>query len=123
MSGDLPLNPVVSVEELLPEDFVQGHSVPLPAGQPRCEDVTAVQVEEDLEEDAVREEGLNPAIHHVILPPPGSLEGTNKNDVGHRCSRGEGEGSQGLDSQALSPSDLLTLTLQPYPHLPGKKAH
>uniref|UniRef100_A0A663F6K2 Uncharacterized protein n=1 Tax=Aquila chrysaetos chrysaetos TaxID=223781 RepID=A0A663F6K2_AQUCH len=68
--GHLPGDAVVAVEELLPEELVPGHGVPLPAHQPRREYVYVVQVEEDLVEDAVGEEGTAARVHRVILPPP-----------------------------------------------------
>uniref|UniRef100_A0A8B9NH53 Uncharacterized protein n=1 Tax=Accipiter nisus TaxID=211598 RepID=A0A8B9NH53_9AVES len=69
--GDSPPHghAVVAVEELLPEELVPGHGVPLPAHQPRREHVYVVQVEEDLVEDAVGEEGADARIHRIILPP------------------------------------------------------
>uniref|UniRef100_A0A8C8ABZ5 Uncharacterized protein n=1 Tax=Otus sunia TaxID=257818 RepID=A0A8C8ABZ5_9STRI len=67
--GHLPGNAVVAVEELLPEELVAGHGVPLLAHQPHREHVYVVQVEEDLVEDAVGEEGAAARVHRVILPP------------------------------------------------------
>uniref|UniRef100_A0A8C4P3N9 Uncharacterized protein n=1 Tax=Dromaius novaehollandiae TaxID=8790 RepID=A0A8C4P3N9_DRONO len=67
--GHLAGDAVVAVEELLPEELVAGHGVPLPAHQRRGEHVYVVQVEEDLVEDAVREQGAAAArLHRVILP-------------------------------------------------------
>uniref|UniRef100_A0A8C6JTP8 Uncharacterized protein n=1 Tax=Melopsittacus undulatus TaxID=13146 RepID=A0A8C6JTP8_MELUD len=67
--GHLSGDAVVAVEEFLPQELVAGHSVPLLADQPHREHVYMVQVEEDLVEDAVREERAAARVHRGILPP------------------------------------------------------
>uniref|UniRef100_A0A674GL72 Uncharacterized protein n=1 Tax=Taeniopygia guttata TaxID=59729 RepID=A0A674GL72_TAEGU len=63
----VPGHAVVAVEKLLPQEFVAGHGAPLLADKPHREHVGVVQVQEDLEQDAVREPGAA-RVHRVILP-------------------------------------------------------
>uniref|UniRef100_A0A669QN91 Uncharacterized protein n=1 Tax=Phasianus colchicus TaxID=9054 RepID=A0A669QN91_PHACC len=68
VAGHVPGHAVVAVEELLPQELVAGHGAPLPAHEAHREHVGVVQVQEDLKEHAVREQGAARG-HRVILPP------------------------------------------------------
>uniref|UniRef100_A0A8C6Z2D0 Uncharacterized protein n=1 Tax=Nothoprocta perdicaria TaxID=30464 RepID=A0A8C6Z2D0_NOTPE len=59
---------VVAVEKLPPEEVVAGHGAPLAAHERGGQHVRVLQVQEDLVEDAVREQGAAAALHRGILP-------------------------------------------------------
>uniref|UniRef100_A0A493TPK4 Uncharacterized protein n=1 Tax=Anas platyrhynchos platyrhynchos TaxID=8840 RepID=A0A493TPK4_ANAPP len=102
--GHLAGHAVVAVEELLPQELVAGHGAPLLAHEPHRQHVGVVQVQEDLEQDAVGEQGAAARVHRVILPPP---------------RPGRGEAHLCVSEQLVSPCHI-----QPCPHTvlsPGDK--
>lgn len=92
MPWHFPRDPVVSIEQLLPQELIPGHSMPLPTHQPHRKHIYVVQVQENLIEDAVWEKGTIPNIHTVILSPKGS-ENKHSGEVG-ACSSQKVETSQ-----------------------------
>lgn len=59
---------VVAVELLPPQELVPGHGLPLAAHQTGGQYVRGAQAQEDLVDEAVREQGSAPLIHCDILP-------------------------------------------------------
>uniref|UniRef100_A0A8C9KDB7 Uncharacterized protein n=1 Tax=Panthera tigris altaica TaxID=74533 RepID=A0A8C9KDB7_PANTA len=59
---------VVAVELLPPQELIPGHGMPLAAHQPSSKHVGRAQAQEDLVDEAVREQGRTPLVHCDILP-------------------------------------------------------
>uniref|UniRef100_A0A452QBQ7 Uncharacterized protein n=1 Tax=Ursus americanus TaxID=9643 RepID=A0A452QBQ7_URSAM len=59
---------VVAVELLPPQELVPGHGLPLAAHQTGGQYVRGAQAQEDLVDEAVREQGRAPLVHCDILP-------------------------------------------------------
>lgn len=68
VSGHVAGHLVVAVELLPPQELIPGYGLPLVAHQPRGQHVGRAQVQEDLVNEAVGEQGYAPLVHRDILP-------------------------------------------------------
>uniref|UniRef100_A0A672IVN8 Uncharacterized protein n=1 Tax=Salarias fasciatus TaxID=181472 RepID=A0A672IVN8_SALFA len=66
---------VVAVEQLPPQELISGHGQPLPAGQPGAQHGAVRQVQEDLQQQAVRQNWAT--LHPDILGGGGARRSTD----------------------------------------------